>query len=155
VHKPGRIYLARIPKEAILDRSRSEFFAGHEPGGAPKWSANLAEKQPVFTDPGGVGWNLSVSFNAGLRRYLLATEHSETHAGRFGLFDAPEPWGPWTTVAYEDRWGEGAVELSTFYWNFPTKWLSPDGTRFTLVFTGKNSNDSWNSVHGRFVLRGE
>ncbi len=154
VHQPGRVYLSRVPKNAILDRSRYEFFTGFGPDArTPRWSADLTKKQPVFEDANGVGWNLSVSYNPGLRRYLLTTEHTETHAGKFGLFDAPEPWGPWTTVAYEDNWGAGHVEVSTFYWNFPTKWLSADGSAFTLVFTGKNTNDSWNTVTGRFVRR--
>ena len=154
VHQPGRVYLSRVPKNAILDRTRYEFFAGTSPNPAfSDWSTDVAKKQPVFTDANGVGWNLSVSYNAGLRRYLLATEHTETHAGKFGLFDAPEPWGPWTTVAYDESWGAGHIEVSTFYWNFPAKWLSADGRAFTLVFTGKNTNDSWNTVAGRFVRR--
>ncbi|MFZ5833642.1 MAG: DUF4185 domain-containing protein, partial [Planctomycetota bacterium] len=101
VHRPGRVYLSRVPKADVLIRERYEFFAGLGSDGQPRWSAELAGKQPVFDDPNGVGWNLSVSYNPGLRRYLLCTEHGETHAGRFGLFDAPEPWGPWTTVAYD------------------------------------------------------
>jgi hypothetical protein len=96
---------------------------------------------------------MSVSYNAGLARYLLATEHTATHSGKFGLFDAPQPWGPWTTVSYDDNWGSGHVEVSAFYWNFPTKWLSSSRRRFTMVFTGKNSNDSWNTVAGTFTLR--
>jgi hypothetical protein len=62
-------------------------------------------------------------------------------------------WGPWTVVAYDDRWGQGHVEVSAFYWSFPAKWQGPDGRRATMVFTGKNSNDSWNTVEGTFVLR--
>jgi hypothetical protein len=45
---------------------------------------------------------LSVSYKPGLRRYSLSTEHTETHAGKRGIFDAPQPSGPWTTVAYEE-----------------------------------------------------
>ena len=153
VHQPGKIYLSRVPKDAILDRARYEFFVGKDRSGAPAWSTDLTKKQPIFEDHNGVGWNVSVSYNPGLKRYLLTTEHTETHTGKLGLFDAPEPWGPWTTVAYEETWGAGHVEVSTFYWNFPSKWLSSAGTQFTLVFTGKNTNDSWNTVAGRFVLR--
>jgi hypothetical protein len=112
-----------------------------------------SKKRPVFEDPNGVGWNVSVSYNPGLRRYLLGTEHTDTHAGRLGIFDAPEPWGPWTTVAYEERWGAGHIEASTFYWNFTPKWLSPDGTRFTMIFTGSRTNGSWNTVAGRFIRK--
>ncbi|MEO6786784.1 MAG: putative collagen-binding domain-containing protein [Chthoniobacteraceae bacterium] len=59
--------------------------------------------------------------------------------------------GPWTTVAYDEAWGDGHVEVSAFFGSLPNKWLSADGTRFTMVFTGKNSNDSWNAIAGRFV----
>ena len=153
VHQPGRVYLSRVPQDSILSRDRYEFFAGLDGTRRPTWSRDVRSKQPVFADPNGVGWNLSVSYNPGLKRYLLSTEHSETHAGKFGLFDAPVPWGPWTTVAYDDQWGAGHIEVSTFYWNFTSKWLSADGKEFTLIFTGKNSNDSWNTVEGRFVAR--
>ena len=153
VHRPGCINLARVPNHAIMERDRYEFFAGLDETGTPRWSSNVSDKQAVFRDDNGVGWNVSVSFNAGLNRYLLATEHTETHAGRFGLFDAQHPWGPWTVVAYEDHWGKGHVEVSAFYWNFPTKWQNRDGRRVTMVFTGKNSNDSWNTVTGTFVIR--
>lgn len=153
VHQPGKVYLSRVPKNAILDRARYEFFIGFDADGKPSWSAELARKRPVFEDANGVGWNLSVSYNPGLRRYLLATEHSESHVGRFGLFDAPEPWGPWTTVDYDETWGAGHIELTTFYWNFNQKWLSADGTNFTMIFTGVRTNDAWNTLDGRFVLK--
>lgn len=152
VHKPGKVYLSRTPKDAVLDQSKYEFFAGFNNGKTPRWSADLHQKQPVFEDPNGVGWNLSVSYNSGLKRYLLCTEHTETHAGKFGMFDAPEPWGPWTTVAYDHEFGKGFVEVSAFYWNFCAKWLSHDGKRFTLIFSGKNTNDSWNTVDGEFEV---
>lgn len=151
VHRPGRIHLSRVPKTSLMNREAHEFFAGFDVAGKPRWSARITDKQPVFSDANGVGWNVSVSYNAGLKRYLLATEHGSTHEGKFGLFDAPEPWGPWTTVAYEEAWGEGHIGVSAFFWNFANKWLSADGTRFTMVFTGKNTNDSWNTVAGKFV----
>lgn len=153
VHQPGRVHLSRVPKDSILDRQRYEFFAGVDADGQPVWTTDLKRKQAVFADANGVGWNVSVSYNPALRRYILGTEHTETHAGKMGLFDAPEPWGPWTTVAYDDAWGAGHIEVTTFYGNFSQKWLSEDGLRFTLIFTGKNTNDSWNTVAGRFVLK--
>jgi len=55
-------------------------------------------RKPVFENRYGIGWCISVSYNAGLNRNILATEHAETHRGNLAIFDAPAPWGPWTTI---------------------------------------------------------
>ncbi len=152
VHQPGVLYLSRVPKDAILNRGSYEFFVATDAAGEPIWTCDIEQKGPVFRDPLGVGWNVSVSYNAGLERYLLCTEHQRTHLAHFGMFDAPQPWGPWTTVAYEDAWGHGHVPQDTFYWSLPTKWISGDGRDFTLMFTGRSVNDSFNTVRGHFQL---
>jgi hypothetical protein len=149
--KPGQVDLMRAPRDRIMDRAAYEFFAGLDGDGAPRWTPDLGARAPVFEDPAGVGWSVSVSHNPGLRRYLLATEHTASFQGNLGLFDAPEPWGPWTTVAYEDNWGGPG---NVFYWNFANKWLSADGRDFTLVFSGVGDGDAWNSVRGRFATAG-
>jgi hypothetical protein len=155
--KPGVIYLARVPKNRMMNRIAYWFFAGFDPNGRPRWSGGLSGKRPVFKDGNGVGWNLSVGYHASLKRYILITEHTASCKGNLGMFDAPEPWGPWTTVEYIEGWGKDHVELNTFFWNLPTKWLSEDGREFTLVFTGAGlgfNNDSFNTIRGRFALRG-
>jgi hypothetical protein len=150
IEKPGRIDLARAPKDKLDVREAYEFFAGLNGRGQPEWTKDASARQAVFEDPNGIGWTLSVSYNPGLKRYLLATEHDQSFKGNLGLFDAPEPWGPWTTVAYESNWGGFG---STFFWNFPNKWLSAEGRRFVVVFTGTGRNDAWNTVQGTFRLR--
>lgn len=112
----------------------------------------MPPNESLLEDPNGVGFSSSVSYNAGLGRYLLMTEHTDSFEGLLGIFDAPEPWGPWTTVEYFESsyFGQGHIEDTTFYWNYSNKWLSADGTDFTLVFTGIGENDSWNTVRGRF-----
>ena len=156
VHKPGMIFLARVHKSRIFEsRDNYEFFVGLDKNGSPKWGG-VSAKQPVFKDKNGTGWCMSVSYNPGLGRYILCTEHTESSKGNhLGVFDAPEPWGPWTTVEYIDGWGKGHIELNAFFWNYPTKWLSKDGKKFTLVFTGAGggfNNDSFNTVRGNFVF---
>jgi hypothetical protein len=160
VHQPGRIHLLRVEKDAIISsKSAYEYFSGLDRQGDPIWSKDIDDKKPVFEDPNGVGWNLAVSYNAGLASYLLTTEHDESAAGNLGIFEAPEPWGPWSTVAYFNE-SEGTqfaheyseVPATTFFWNFSNKWLSPDGRDFTLIFTGTEDNDSWNSVRGSFTV---
>ncbi len=145
MNKPGRVDLARVPKANIMDRGAYEFFAGLDENGDPMWTGDLSKRRPVFEDPNGVR-TASVSYNIPLRRYLLTTEHTEAAAGNLAIFDAPEPWGPWTSVAYYHNWGNIRGTIS-FY--FSSKWFSADGKDFTLVFT---DDDHWATVRGRFVI---
>ena len=48
----------------------------------------------------GAGWCLSASYNPEFGRVILATQHSNNASGLLGFFDAPTPWGPWTTIEY-------------------------------------------------------
>lgn len=148
--RPGLIDLARVRRDQILDRNAYMFFAGLKDG-LPVWSANVMERVPIFEDPAGVGWCMNVSFNAGLGRYILTTEHTETHRGNIGVFDSPNPWGPWTTIAYHTEFGKGHIPLNTFFWNFSNKWSGADGRDFVLIFTGRKENDSFNLIHGEFL----
>jgi hypothetical protein len=69
------------------------------------------------------------------------------------VFEAPTPWGPWSTVAYLNGLASPPdVPATCFFWNFSNKWLSADGKDFVMVFTGVDENDSWNTVRGSFVL---
>jgi len=149
VHKPGQIDLMRVPKDRIMQRSAYEFFAGLDTSGTPAWTKKLSARRPVFEHQNGVGWCMSVSYNTALRRYLLCTEHKQSFRGNLGIFDAPEPWGPWTTVAYCSNWGNFG---STLFWNFSNKWLSANGRHFTMIFTGTGFNDAWNTVRGTFSV---
>jgi hypothetical protein len=87
---------------------------------------------------------VSVTYNPGLRRYLLTADHTQAFAGNLGIFEAPEPWGPWKTVAYFSNWN-GFKGTISYY--FSPKWFSPDGLEFTLVFT---QADHWSTVRGTF-----
>lgn len=130
--KPGIIDLTRVHKDEILNRNAYTFYVGMEIN-KPLWTKDINKRKPVFENNAGVGWCINVSYNKGLRRYLLTSEHTETHRGNIGIFDAPEPWGPWTTFCYEKQWGEGHIPLNTFYWNFSNKWLSDDVKSFSLI----------------------
>jgi hypothetical protein len=151
----GKIDLARVPNDQLMDIAAYEFFAGLDGAGDPTWSSDASQRVPVFEDSNGVGWNLSANYNAGLGRYMLMTQHTAHPAGLMGLFDAPEPWGPWTTIEYHDTvpFGDGHVSDNTFFWTFSNKWASADGLDFVMIFSGINSNDTWNTVEGTFVLR--
>ena len=87
-----------------------------------------------FSHPGGC-YRSSISYDAGLKRYLWCQTLPGGDArfrGGFGIYDAPEPWGPWTTAYFTENWDVGPGETSSL----PTKWMSADGRTVHLVFSG-------------------
>ncbi len=149
--RPGELALARVPVTEIEDRDAYEFFAGLDNAGEAAWTSDLAGRHPVLADPSGL-MRGSTAYNPGLDRYLTVINHTARNLGNLAIFDAPAPWGPWTTVFHITGWSGPGVPPNTFYWNFSPKWFGLDGRTFVLVFTGKDENDSWNSVEGSFLL---
>ncbi len=139
------VILGRAPKDGIADRGAYEFFAGFNEEGAPVWSRDISERRPVAALPGCAN-RLDVSYNPGLGRYFM-TMRSRARAGgrdQFSIYDAPAPWGPWTTVYYTETWGDETLADMHFQegWGesarIPPKWISEDGQSFHLVFAGRD-----------------
>jgi len=150
---PGELALIRVPRGDIPRLEHFEYFAGTDAAGKPRWSFDVAERRPVWTDPVNGMRHPAVHYNPGLDRYVLTGEHTASGSGNIAIYDAPEPWGPWTTVMIHHRFGRWTMRDKGFMWVFPTKWLSADGRDFVLVFSGGGPLDSWNTVRGRFELR--
>jgi CubicO group peptidase (beta-lactamase class C family) len=123
------LVLARVPKASIRNRDAYEFFAGLDAGGHPEWTRDIAARGPVFSFRGHCQ-RADAVYNPLLKRYLLALGYN--HKGGWGMFDAPEPWGPWTTVFHTDYWGLGG----THGYRLPAKWIGPAANQMTLVFSG-------------------
>ncbi len=73
-----------------------------------------------------------------MKRYLwcqILPGEDPRFRGGFGIYDAPEPWGPWSTAYFTETWDVGPGETSSF----PTKWMSADGKTLHLVFSGDDS----------------
>lgn len=141
-------FLARVLPSNLRDKTRYEYFCGLGGKGAPEWSTNIINRRPCFSDPNGVE-GFTVIYNQPLGRYIATTAHG--NVARLGIFDAPQPWGPWTTIAYYDDWGgypkHGGEALA---YSFPTKWISNDGLTMWMIFSAydppTDSLDSFNLV---------
>jgi hypothetical protein len=132
--------LARVPKERIRSRDAFEFFQRLDAEGRPVWTKEIAQRGAVFSNPGRC-LRSQITYNAALRRYLwwqqvpnvASGDKADTRFhGGFGIYDAAEPWGPWTTSYCTERWAVGPGETGSF----PTKWMSADGKTLYLVFSG-------------------
>lgn len=129
------VALARVPRRRIREREAYEFFVRVE-NGRPVWSHDLAQRGAVFSFPGHCQ-RVDAVYHPVLKRCLLAVGYN--HNSGWGLFDAPEPWGPWTTAFHTDEWDIPG----THGYRLPSKWISSDGRSMYLVFSGVKQYDAF------------
>lgn len=134
-----QVVLARVRKDRIRERSAYEFFARLNTSGRPVWSTRIEDRGPAFGFPRHCE-RVDAVFNAGLRRYLLAVGYN--HDGGWGIYEAPAPWGPWTTAFHTESWDQGR----THGYRLPSKWISADGRTMWLVFSGVASKELLNDA---------
>jgi hypothetical protein len=137
-----RMVLARVLQERLRTRQSYEFFAGLDPDGRPLWTPEIRDRAAVFVNPASC-YRSGISYNPGLKRYLwcqilpFSTDNrGPRFQGGFGIYEAPEPWGPWRTVYYTTAWDVGPGETASF----PAKWISPDGRTAHLL---SSTNDAF------------
>ena len=146
--------LARVPKNRIKERDSYEYFAGYGGNTKPFWSEDYQKRKAVFTNPGKC-YRSGITYNEGLKRYLWCqiiqvsdrgTARGSRFKGGLGIFEAPEPWGPWKTVYYTMDWDMGPGETASI----PVKWMSEDGRSCYYLFSG----DDYFSVRGvNFIFK--
>ncbi|MFO7904934.1 MAG: serine hydrolase [Pirellulaceae bacterium] len=141
-----RFILMRVHKEKIAERDAYEFFVERNKDDQPVWTKDIDKRGAVFEHDGNC-YRSGISYNAGLGRYvwcqIIPSENlafagpkgDMRFEGGFGVYDAPEPWGPWTTAYFTKNWDVGPGETSSL----PPKWISEDGKTMWLVFSGDDS----------------
>ncbi|MCL2664993.1 MAG: DUF4185 domain-containing protein [Defluviitaleaceae bacterium] len=158
------ILLGRVHKKEILNRGAWEFFTG-ERNGAQLWHADDEKAKPVFSYPLMTGEN-HVSYNAGLKRYIMGNYgfvndkgepmpyhqnnsfNADIQRSQLTLFEAPEPWGPWSHFYTDEDWGvRGGYQPC-----FPTKWMSADGTSVWMVYSGSEEDYNFTVQHFKLEI---
>jgi hypothetical protein len=149
----ARTYLARVDRRRLLSRSAYEYFAGVDAKSRPRWTADVDKLQPVFVDRNraqrGCAGQCKMSssleeavYDAGLRRYIGVAQGDL--AAQTSFYDAPHPWGPWTTLGYhnidpatgEGGWGALGVGAGESLGVHPVNaWTSRDGRTLWMVYS--------------------
>lgn len=138
VADPQDLFLARVPKASVQNRSAWQFYSGTDSRNRPQWSSRLTDRRPVLTDQrrlyeqtfGTNISNLSVLSQGGVtylpktKRYLYTSWTEYT----FEFYESPAPWGPWKRFMSKD--------FSGYPWNtskyggygvtIPSKFVAPD-----------------------------
>lgn len=150
-YKPSdRMVMARVHRDRLRERDAYEFLVAVDSDGTARWSPDIDQRAAVFENQGRC-YRGGITYNAGLKRYLWCQVLPEsTHRdgprfqGGFGIYDAPQPWGPWTTLFFSSAWDVGPGESSSI----PTKWISDKGRTIHLVFSG---DDAFSVRRGRIT----
>lgn len=146
----GAVYLLRASRGSnLLNKGSWSYFAGTS-GASARWTTNSRQAQPVFKDKNGAGPRVSAVYSPQMDRYFLMSGHTRDMAGNLGLFEGPNPWGPWKTVYY-DVLGKGtSLPKTAFFYGFLPTGFSNGGRDFTFTFSGTEGLDSLNVVDGSF-----
>lgn len=112
--------LMRAPESELCQREAWEFFVKFGDDGQPMWSNEIDKRGPVFTHAGNC-LRSAMTYSAPLNRYLwwqqipqlpgVTNDRGDTRfTGGFAIYDAPEPWGPWTTAFFISQCDTGPGE---------------------------------------------
>lgn len=94
--RDGSVYLTRVPVQSVDNYTEYEYFVGFLDGQL-QWSFDESEAGAVENLHSQLQG--SAIYHEGTGRYLYMTASSvEPPGGAGALFEAPEPWGPWTRV---------------------------------------------------------
>jgi hypothetical protein len=146
-------YLARVSNSHVLQREAYRYFAGLDPHGRPIWSSDETQMRPIFTDrntsrPGCRGQcNMAsplneVVYDPGIQRYIGVAQGDSI--GQTSFYDAPQPWGPWTTISYNNidaktgtgGWANlGTAGGGSLGVHVVNAWTSPDGLTLWLTYS--------------------
>jgi hypothetical protein len=108
---PTHTYLARVPADKLVTQSAYEYFSGFNSKGVPIWSTDAGRMQPVFSDRNAdqrgcealcsMGSPIAEAvYVSALKRYIGVAQGG--YAAQTSFYEAPNPWGPWAVVAYNN-----------------------------------------------------
>ncbi|MHC4706904.1 MAG: hypothetical protein ACYS8I_07445, partial [Planctomycetota bacterium] len=114
-----QIYLIRVvpSPENINDKSKYEFFAGHNDKGKPLWSNDFNDIKPLLEWNNNMGC-VTATYNAPLKKYLMCVTDGGMTAGKMHsyILESDKLTGPWKLVTYMKDFGEQG-----YFLNFPSK----------------------------------
>ena len=136
----GEVYIARVDQKRILRYDAWEYWTGLDADGKPLWSKSQSDAKRLpgvyMTDQS------SAIYHPGIKRYLFLNYKR--------LFDAPEPWGPWTLAgefpSVPPEWQNG------YQPGIVPKGLGPDSFWFTISGQQHRPNVSYSFHIGQIVM---
>jgi hypothetical protein len=145
------VHLLRVPSNEITTSGSWEYFTGT--AASPSWNSVAGNSVAILTEAGNVGVLFpQVQYFVPLRRYVM-TLHLAEDIGKWVMFEAPEPWGPWTEVVrYTDWCSLGGAQTEMLKRVIAPKWIDGAGEEFWMIYSCTGTYDRFNLVKGTFTL---
>ncbi len=156
------IRMGRVHRDSILNRDAWQFYGGGGTQNNVAWVKNENDAVPIFSDPGHTG-HPTISYNSALKRYILINfsdmvPHTENatqaqfkrwdEGSELQLYESENSWGPWSIFYSERPWG--GKNHTNYLAQLPSKWISEDGLKGTLLYSGDYTRDG---AHYAFVTQ--
>ena len=134
----SNVRLGRVPADGIMDASAWEYVSAFGVRGEPSWTRRLEDAVPVISMHKHIGLPDMVYLKK-LDCYVLFTwrlhsDFSPNDGTDLIIMEAPEPWGPFSVVYYEEYWQGKA--FTPYCPRLPLKWVEDDGVTCWLQFSG-------------------
>ncbi|HEY4788103.1 MAG TPA: DUF4185 domain-containing protein [Bacteroidales bacterium] len=139
------VYLTRVKKDSFTKYEAYEYFRGLDEMAQPIWSKKQEEASPLkglITMGQG-----SAIYHPGINRFLFMTDKD--------LFDAPNPWGPWTYAGSWTSWMNqpGRKEWQGGYQpGIISKDISPNSFWFTVSGQNKKPYITYTFNLGKMIM---
>lgn len=156
------IYLARVDKMRIFEENAYEWFTHLNTDGSASWHSNHHRKAVVFHDNQAYLWHVSAFFHPVLKKVILCKPHYDFDDNRItpfapkstmsglGIFEASKPWGPWSTIYYDNQFLDDYVK---FNYVIPEKYIDEDGHSFWMAWSGWPEYDNVSFIEGKLKLK--
>ncbi|NND04969.1 MAG: hypothetical protein HKN87_01195 [Saprospiraceae bacterium] len=153
------LYLARVDQQHIFEEDAYEWFTHLNGDGSASWHKSHHRKSAVFHDNQAYLWHISAFLHPDFNRIVLCKPHYDFDDDRMtpfapkstmsglGIFDAPYPWGPWSTIYYENKFLDDHVK---FNYMIPGKFLGSEDHSFWMGWSGWPEYDNISFIQGHF-----
>jgi hypothetical protein len=140
--------LGRVPADKILQTEAWEWVSSIGESG-PSWSGKMSDATPVLTHPGYLGM-VDMVYLHSIRRYLLLAWRNKVKSDPYAgsellIYDAPEPWGPFTFVYHEDPWE--SIALNPYNPRLPLKWFDHTKKAGWMLFSGSWRDETLSTTY--------
>jgi hypothetical protein len=154
VMRTGELYLVRCAASSDPTVQANWTWYNGFSAGLPTFGP-LNNRLAVWSDPRGIVWQGSAVWHRDTGRLLLVIGYGADNAGRVGIYEGQDVWGPWQTVDnFTAADPQGRVASTGSLFSILPNSFRAQGTGCTLVWSGTGTADGLQVANCTIGIRG-